>query len=370
MKHPFWILNLGLLSLVLSSFVFVYLSNSKIPARQDIEPTPIAPQKELKVAINIKKIYEDDLFGTYVKELPQARRTDLVAPFPEPPAQERMVAPKIIEPEFLDPLQITLKGIIVVGSNDAKNRAIIQEDKTKKETTYKVGDSIQDAQLIRIFKNKVILLRLNGQQEVLYLREQDAKLDPAYTLANEWNSAIKKVEENNYAVNPTVFAEKVTNLGQFIDIINATTAYQQGKSVGLSIGQLTAGSLGATLGLAKGDVIISINDIPTQTTEQQLAIYKNIIGLTLEDTITVKLIRHNREVTLSYTLKDFTTKIHNEAPVEKEKESNQLEAFFPQKNNVNSTHQHYAFTPTINKIRKSDHQMMLEKGNPFMQHDS
>ena len=35
---------------------------------------------------------------------------------------------------------------------------MIQDNKTMQEGTYKVGDLIQDAQLIRIFKNKIIFL--------------------------------------------------------------------------------------------------------------------------------------------------------------------------------------------------------------------
>ena len=41
----------------------------------------------------------------------------------------------------------------------------------------------EDAQLIKIFNNKAIFLRANGQQEVLYLRPKDAQLDPTYTTA-------------------------------------------------------------------------------------------------------------------------------------------------------------------------------------------
>ena len=62
MKHPFWIINLGLLSLVLAAFAFIYISNVKIPRAADIEPEEVAPRKELKVAINIKKIYEISSF--------------------------------------------------------------------------------------------------------------------------------------------------------------------------------------------------------------------------------------------------------------------------------------------------------------------
>jgi type II secretion system protein C len=370
MKHPFWILNLGLLSLVLVTLAFIYFSSVKIPTRQSIEPTPIMPRKDLKVAINIKKIYENDLFGTYVKELPQVKQLDLIIPFPEPPAQEKIAAPQIIEPEFLDPLQITLKGIIVVGSNDSKNRAIIQDDKTKKEGTYKVGDIIQDAQLIRIFKNKIILLRLNGQQEILYLREQDAKLDSTYALLNEWNTAIKKVDENSYTINPQVFIERVKNLAQFIELINATTAYSQGKSIGLRIGQLNSDSLGATLGLQKGDVIVSINTIATGTTEDRLAIYKNILALKEDDTITVNLTRKNRSITKTYTLESFVTTDQKKETKEAPKEEKQEVSLFLKKDDKNNKQQQYAFAPTIDKMRKTDHLMMLEKGKSPTQSSS
>jgi type II secretion system protein C len=365
MQHPVWIVNLGLLSFVLLSAAFIYISRITLPKRESIEPAYIVPRKELKVAINIQKIYEDDLFGTFTKELPKPQKLDLVIPFPAPPAQQRITVPQVIEPEFLDPLQITLMGIIVVGSNDTKNRAIISEDKTKQEGTYKVGDVIQDSQLIRIFKNKIVLLRLNGQQEVLYLREQDAKMDTAYAPANKWEKVIKKSNDFNYLINPTTFVEQVTNLSQFIEMINTTTAYQKGKSIGLRIGQLNPLSLGTLLGLQKGDIIININNIPTETTEERLAIYKNITNLPLGYTIKVKLLRKNREVTLSYTLEDF---IKPEAtPSSSDK---QQAALMSHRNSYDSRQQHYAFAPTVNKIRKTDHQMILEKGNFSMPIDS
>ncbi|HSC24912.1 MAG TPA: hypothetical protein VLB80_01685 [Candidatus Babeliales bacterium] len=367
MKHPFWIINLGLLCLVLISLAFIYISTSKIPKRETIEPTQISPRKDLKVAINIKKIYEDDLFGTYTKEIPQVKHFEAIIPFPAPPAQQKIIVPAIIEPEFLDPLQVTLKGIIVVGSNDSKNRAMVQDNKTMQEGTYKVGDLIQDAQLIRIFKNKIIFLRLNGQQEVLYLREQDAKVDPAYSFSHEWKNVVKQTSENNYIINPQSFVDQVKNLTECIDLLNATTAYQQGKSLGLRIGNLTKSPLGELMGLQNGDIILSINNIPAQTTEERLAIYKNIISLKNGNTITVKLVRKNKEIIIIYTLENFITAEKDKSIVDKKQET---VLSFSTSKNVTAKQQHYAFTPTIDKIKKADHQMIFDKGNSLMHSSS
>ena len=366
MKHPFWIINLGLLSLVLSAFAFVYFSAAKIPQRIDIEPTAVAPIKEQKVMINTKKIYEDDLFGTFLRDVTPRKRPEDSIPFPEPPHAQKIVVPAIVEPEFLDPLEVTLKGIIVVGSNDSKNRAMVQDNKTLQEGTYKVGDFIQDAQLIRIFKNKIIFLRLNGQQEVLYLREQDAKEDPAYTINHEWSSAIKKTGNNLYLVNPKAFIEQVKNLTEFINLLNATTAYQEGKSVGLRIGILNKSALGELLGLQNGDIILTINTIPTETTEERLAIYKNITSLTIGNSITVELIRKNRPVTIKYILEDFTSVQSHKAEREEKQE---LAFLLPQKNEI-IRQQHHAFAPTIDKIKKADHRMMMNNNKPLMHSSS
>jgi len=368
MKHPFWIINLGLLSLVLAIFAFIYISSPHIskPSSDDLEPEEVAPRTEQKVAINIKKIYEDDLFGTYVKEIAPSRNTDTSIPFPAPPAQQKITIPPMIEPEFLDPLQVTLKGIIVVSSNDAKNRAMIQDNKTMQEGTYKVGDLIQDAQLIRIFKNKIIFLRLNGQQEVLYLREQDAKTDPVYNISHEWDMVIKKTGNSTYLINPETFVEQVRSLTECIDLLNATTVYQQGKSVGLRIGNLSKSPFGVLMGLQNGDIILSINNIPAETTQERLAIYKNVTSLKIGNTITVKLRRKNREITLTYTLEDFAIKEEEASSAEEKLET----AFLYQKKNDTIKQQHYAFAPTLDKMKKADHHMMFQKSGSAMHSSS
>ena len=277
MKHPFWIVNSTLLLLFIFVLGFVYFSRVSLPRREYIEPEPYFKPTEKMVQVNIKKIYENDLFGTYSKEFPTPGQPDFSVPFPEPPRDAIVPIPAAPKPQFLDPLPISLKGIIIIRSDHTKNRAILEDNKTKQEATYKVGDSIEDAQLIRIFSNKIIFLRSNGQQEVLYLREQDAKDDPMYAIIEGWEEVIRPLDATRFIVNKDTFAKRVPNLAQFIDMLRLTTAYQKGESVGTRIGQLDKNGLGTYLGLQTGDIITSINGIPTGSSEQRLTIYKSII---------------------------------------------------------------------------------------------
>ncbi len=228
------------------------LHKCAIAKRAPIEPTKPAPQETTEVStVYIEKIYEHDLFGTY-QEKSTAQPEKVLPPIPQPPKPQVAVVPPVPTPQFIDPLNITLKGILVISSQEEKNRAIIQDNKTKAEITYKVGDAVEDAQLIRIFSNKIILLRSNGQQEVLYLREQDAQLDPAYAVIASWPDAIQEVKKDQFVINTTEFLLRIKNLAQFIDLLGLTTAYKDGKSIGCRVGEVEDKSLGHYLGLKTG----------------------------------------------------------------------------------------------------------------------
>lgn len=305
MKHPVWILNLSLLTLLGIALGFIFLSRPKMLRIVDIKPEFIPkPLGSETINVNITKIYENDLFGTYRKEL-AAPQVGTVPSLPEPPAAKPVFVPPVPAPQFLEPLNITLRGIIIVLSNENDNRAIIADNKTNKEMVYHLGQKFEDAQLIRILNNKIIFLRSNGQQEVLYLREKDAKLDPAYAPSGHFEDVVQKITESQFNISPREFINRVKNLGQLIDLLDLTTVYKDGESYGTRIGQLNNNELGAALGLQHGDIILQINGIPATSTQNRLTIYKQIENLGTNDTVTLKLQRDGRPITTQYTLKEF-----------------------------------------------------------------
>jgi len=351
MKHPFWIVNSALLFLFMAALLFMYVSRVSVPEQESLEPREYIPhKKEALVAINISKIYENDLFGTYVKESEELSSVPLPR-MPEPPKPQIIPAPKAPEPQFVDPLDITLKGIVVLSSEESKNQAIIEDNKTKKESSYRVGDLVEDAQLIRIFSNKIILLRSNGQQEVLYLREQDAQLDPVYAQLGDWHEAVQEIGSHTFAINQQALLTRVKNLAQFIDLIGLTTAYKSGQSIGCRVGQLERSSLGSALGLESGDIILTINDIPTATTQERLQIYKSIIVMEEDDKITLSLLRKNNEIEITYVLKEF--KKEEDTPQAKQQ---------AEQEKIKMMQEKYKFSPTIEELRRQEKQSMFNHG--------
>ena len=303
MKSPIWILNSTLAVLFLLVLVLILFTQKTAPKRKPLAPdmTNIAPIKKDVSKVNLVRIYESDLFNTYIKPAPPAVEDKAAKPLPQPPLPMPLPTPQPQNPQFLPPLDITLKGIIYTN-NDTENRAIIANNKTKQEEIYKVGDKVGDADLIRIGKNKIFLIRVNGQQETIFITAADAQKDPIYTRDASWNLVVRKATDGHYIVDPKSFVHRITNLAQFIDMLDMTTAFEKGKSVGCRIGRMSPQSIGPSLGLAYGDIIISINGIHTTTTKDRVAIYNQIKDLGLDATIKVVVLRQDREVEVVYKL--------------------------------------------------------------------
>lgn len=365
MRHPLWILNSALLLLLFIAAGFTFVAQVEVPEREEIKPSDKKKTiQKRSEEINIQNIYTDDpLFGSYLKKGEEP--TQAPAPTEPPPAPEPVTipVPEIPAPTFSDPLNITLKGIIIITNDDRKNRAIIADNTTNKEQLYKVEDLIEDARLIKILNNKVIFLRAGGQQEILYLRHKDAQLDPVYAVHSSWSSVIEQVNDTTFVIHTKLFTERVKNLAQCIDLLDLITVYQKGKSIGCRIGNVDENTLGKALGFQAGDIIIKVDDFTPTDTEQRMNIYKKIISMKAKETFKIVLKRQDQEVTLSYMLSDAKKPADKQA-----EESPSAEKTGPKPNEelteeqIKALEERHNFAPALKDIRDRERQNMLERG--------
>ena len=262
-------------------------------------PSPIIPSETTGSivqqrfdSIDLSIIYDNDIFNTYKLEIKKPKKPDYTTPVPPPPSPISVPAPKVIQTKFLDPLPITLTGIFMFN-NDALNRAIILDNKTKKELTYKIGDELEDAQLVKIFSNKILLIRANGQQEMLYLSQEDATIDSLPQEKKDWSHIVRPLQPNKYLVDCQEFAFEVKSLSNFIDLFDLSTAYKQGKSIGSKIGKTDDKSLANALGFMPGDIITKVSGTDATTTSERLSIFKKIISLPENGIIKITFMRNN-----------------------------------------------------------------------------
>lgn len=304
MKNPLWIINSTFAVLLFILCIVMIIMRPAKPRRESISVNPqnvalIQPPAPIP---NPVRIYENDLFRTFVKPIaPQEKPIEEIIAPPAPPQPKSFVKRPPKQPEFLPPLEIELKGVIF-DSNSLYSRAIIMDRKSKQEELYKIGDSIADAHLIYVGKNKTIFIRSNGQQETLFVTAEAAQKDQIY-MPSQISTAIEQIDETSYIINAEQFTKEINNLAQFIDMLDITTAFDKGKSIGCRVGKLAPRSIGPALGLRYGDIVTSINDIPTTSTADRVKIFKVISAMGDNQPITVSLIRQGAPLQLTFIVR-------------------------------------------------------------------
>lgn len=357
MKQPIWIINSSLLIMVLMVGLFLLLSREKVPTRFSVMPSGQLETHVERPHINTKTIYEHDLFDTYIVVPPAPATPDYQLVVPPAPAVRPPIIPVIQPPQFLPPLNITLKGI-VSSSDEGKNRAMILDNKTSQEGTYKAGDILEDARLVRIFSNKVIFVRSNGQQEILYLREKDAQSDAMFVALSGWADIIQELKPSQYSIDPSGFSDRIKSLGQFIELLDLTTVYKNGHAKGVRIGQAEKDSLPFLLGFAPADVIIEINKIAPIDTASRFKIYQEITKKPLEDkVIEIKYLRRKQPFTLTVVLQAKKQKPSLEG-IKKIKAIPATREQVKEKE-IKSLQEKYDFAPTLKEIRERERAHMV-----------
>lgn len=352
MKTPFWMINSLLALLCLCALGFIMITQVEVPTLVSIEPEPasiVLPTKEGS-KVQLSRIYNNDLFDTYIQVKPQPTVPPVEKiTLPTPPTPKQFVPTAPPAPAFLAPLNITLKGIIWQGTEE-ESRTIIA-DQSGQQKVYRVGDKIEDSYLLHIFARRIILLRSNGQQEVLYLNKDDATAHKEKEIVRklDYSKSIKQISSTIFLIDPDEFVKTVNNLGQVIDALNLSSVYQGGFAAGVRIGSFDHGTLGSVLGLLEDDVIIAINGIEATDIKKRLEIYNTIIELPIGSVIKVSLLRNEEEIVMYYRLQKIVPDMMQMQPSQ-----------LANKQQVQAESAKIGATRT--QLKRADKQAMIKKG--------
>ncbi len=306
MRQSLWVVNSSLLFLFLIAQVAFFLLHTPIPRRTSLEPDTIPVEaKKLGLTVSIKNIYEqNDLFGTYIPVAPaEAKAVEPVIPvIPEAPPMVPLKIPLEPQKVFIAPLAVTLRGVMYNYNTPDKSIAIIQFQDSKEEVNYRVGQLIADAQILKIYPNRVIVVRSNGQQETLYLSENEASKDMKFEVIKDISSIVIPIHQGVYHVPIEKLTKNIKSLGRFIEILDLTTVYKKGKSVGCSVKRAGKDTLAEKLGFKAEDIIEQVDGIPVTDMSSRVVVFDNMIQKKIGDQFTVKVERSGNPVELKYML--------------------------------------------------------------------
>ena len=302
LRQYFYVLNLlFVVELILTLFFVSFVKKSAVISNKP--PKLLAPNLDIfktpeLAKVPLGQIYgKRDIFGIeQSSSVTQQAKSVAPANIPELVIPEIPKAPAPPSIDFVNPLSITLNGI--VGSLDPNHSVCIIADEADKEATYKVGDRIKDGLIIKILRDRVVILRLNGQIETFFLHEMSVPQP-----VTELGSFVMASEDGKFKIDTEKFRHKVVNLGGFLDHFDVVPFVgEDGKVIGLVVTDKDPKSFASLLGFKENDLILSIDGISLTSNKERLKAYDQIISKPENADFVVEFERDGTRLKNSYVL--------------------------------------------------------------------
>jgi general secretion pathway protein C len=219
----------------------------------------------------------------------------------------------VVDVEALEPtsLKITLLG---TASGSPRNAyAVIEETTRRKQGLFKIGDTIQQAVITDIQRNKVVL-KVGDKYEILTMEETPGQSPgkggaPARAGSRTASRSRRMPSrssprsaggQSNIAVDRAEVEESLTNINKLLSEVRIRPHFRDGKPDGLSLSKVKEGSLFAKLGLQDGDVVQAVNDKNIKSPDDVLTLYKRLRS---GSEVAIQINRKGQSKTLNYTFK-------------------------------------------------------------------
>ena len=254
-KLFYTILNIVALSLVVyigvDTFYRVVSSELKGVNTKEIvmEPLPKAEESKRSPLSSFQVITERNLFGSLDK------------------ASEAVNEEEI---EALEPTSLKIALIGTVTGNEQNAFAVIEETVKRKQGLYKIGDSVQNATVKKILREKVVL-RVGTKDEILTMEESAA------SRRDKGRAPSKSTERGStITVSRKDIQSSLKDINKLMSQVRIRPHFKDGQSDGLSVSRIKGGSIFSKLGLRNGDIVQKINGEPINSPDEVLGLYEKL----------------------------------------------------------------------------------------------
>lgn len=287
----FTIFNLLLITIAgyvcVSSFYGILTTQmTAIPAFRSTPVPETAPVQQKQPSISeYQAIIERNLFNTGS----QASATPVVAK---------------VDIEKLKETDLKLKLWGTVAAKDGQTYAVIEDTKARQQNLYRPGDSVQDATVKMVLREKIILT-VGGRDEILAMEETTSSKgrsrgggSPARASAAE-----RKMPVSSYPRQIKLRSDQIEqaleNVGDLMKQAKIRPHIENGQPAGVSITAIKPNAIFRRMRLRNGDVITGVNGDTIESVDDAMKIMEN---LSPGSSVQLQIKRRGREQTLDYSI--------------------------------------------------------------------
>lgn len=191
---------------------------------------------------------------------------------------------------------LKLKAIYATSSN--KGWILVSQNGVSKSTILKVGEIFKGYKLKSIFPQYVIFVK-NLKDYKLELKKQ-TKTTYTKKAASVKKEASVEQEDDGFRVDRGLLNQYIKNPSNIFREISISEVKRAGKIDGFKVTNIPRKSIFNQLGLKKGDIIKTVNNIKLKSYNDAFSIYKNIKDI---DSLNFIILRDNQEVEIDYEIK-------------------------------------------------------------------
>jgi general secretion pathway protein C len=252
------------------------------PSIEDSEKTAAPARESVKPLSEYNAIQERNLFRLVEKQAPESE-------------------PVKVDIEALEETKLQLKLWGTVTGNGQNAYAVIEDLKQRVQQLYHLEESIQNAVVKEIHREKVIL-EVNGSFEVLQMEEIKGTAGGskvARRTISEKPGSSRTPEPKNISLKRERIDEAVNNLGNLMKQVRIRPHFKDGQSDGLTLSGIRSDSIFGEMGFRNGDVIVGVDGKNIQSVDDALSLYENLQSA---ENVQVQIRRRGRLQTLNYAV--------------------------------------------------------------------
>jgi len=196
--------------------------------------------------------------------------------------------------ETLEPTDLKLKLLGTVSGDNKEAYAVIEDTAERRQDLYRIGDSIQNATLKIILREKVVL-HVDGKDEILGIEEglgsQKTSIDSERRLG--------MADSQNVTLKRSRIEKAVKNVNDLIKQIRIRPHFRNGKPDGLRLTGIRPNSIFYNMGLKSGDIITGVNSSTIESVDDVLKLYQSLQS---SSSVQLQVKRRGKPKTINYNI--------------------------------------------------------------------
>lgn len=216
------------------------------------------------------------------------------------------VVEKQLDLENLKQTDLKLKLWGTVTGQNEEAYAVIEDSKTREQNLYRAGDTIQNAVVKLIFREKVVL-KVGDEDEILAMEENTGQgggirggrrnvssSSPTSEPKLPVSSAARKIKLRGNEIE-----KAMENLGQLMEQATLRPNIEDGNAAGISITGIKPNAIFRKMRLRNGDIITGVNGNAIESVEDAVKVVEQ---LSSGSDVQLQIKRRGREQSLDYSI--------------------------------------------------------------------